>query len=113
MSEPRFFSTEEYEQRLTALRQEMAERGLDGCLVTTPENIYYLAGLSHQGFFAYHVLLVPRSGQLTLITRAMERITIEDCGKSRLPLNGFVTDLHQANLRKLFGQMARESALAG
>ena len=32
----------------------------------------------------------------------LERISIESCGKSRLPLNGFVADLHQANLRKLF-----------
>ena len=33
---------------------------------------------------------------------SLERISIESCGKSRIPLNGFVTDLHQANLRKLF-----------
>ncbi|MDX1615424.1 MAG: MBL fold metallo-hydrolase [Candidatus Promineifilaceae bacterium] len=44
---------------------------------------------------------------------ALERITIEECGKSRLPLNGFVTDLHQANLRKLYGELTPESALAG
>ena len=35
----------------------------------------------------------------------LERISIESCGKSRLPLNGFVSDLHQANLRKLFHEI--------
>ncbi len=35
----------------------------------------------------------------------LERITIESCGKSRIPLNGFVTDLHQANLRKLYREL--------
>jgi len=35
----------------------------------------------------------------------LENITIESCGKSRIPLNGFVTDLHQANLRKLYVDM--------
>ncbi len=35
----------------------------------------------------------------------LERISIESCGNSRLPLNGFVTDLHQANLRKLFHEI--------
>lgn len=35
----------------------------------------------------------------------LENITIESCGKSRIPLNGFVTDLHQANLRKLYLDM--------
>jgi cyclase len=39
----------------------------------------------------------------------LERITIESCGKSRLPLNGFVTDLHQANLRKLFHDISGAS----
>lgn len=55
----------------------MAARNLDACLISTPENIYYLAGLDHQGFFAYHVLVVPREGELFLIARAMERITVE------------------------------------
>ena len=33
---------------------------------------------------------------------SLERISIESCGKSRILLNGSVTDLHLANLRKLF-----------
>jgi len=35
----------------------------------------------------------------------LEKVTIESCGKSRIPLNGFVTDLHQANLRQLYQEM--------
>lgn len=35
----------------------------------------------------------------------LNNITIESCGKSRVPLNGFVADLHQANLRKLYLEM--------
>jgi len=33
------------------------------------------------------------------------RIDIESCGKSRIPLNGLVVDLHKANLRKLYQDM--------
>jgi cyclase len=33
---------------------------------------------------------------------ALEKVTIESCGKSRIPLNGFVSDLHQANLLRLY-----------
>jgi glyoxylase-like metal-dependent hydrolase (beta-lactamase superfamily II) len=40
---------------------------------------------------------------------SLERVSIESCGKSRLPLNGFVTDLHQANLRKLFNDRVPEA----
>ena len=37
--------------------------------------------------------------------RALEKITIESCGKSRIPLNGAVQDLHRANLRALYKQL--------
>lgn len=77
MEERPYFPQEEYDQRLHNLRQFMAKRGLDACLISSPENIFYLSGLSHQGFFAYHLLIVPRDGKLALICRAMERVTVE------------------------------------
>ncbi|MCA9983242.1 MAG: MBL fold metallo-hydrolase [Anaerolineales bacterium] len=41
----------------------------------------------------------------------LESIDIESCGKSRIPLNGFVSELHQANLQRLYGDLvAAESA---
>ena len=36
---------------------------------------------------------------------ALRRIDIESCGKSRIPLNGLVQDLHEANLYTLYKQM--------
>ena len=33
---------------------------------------------------------------------SLENISIESCGKSRIPLNGLVSDLHHANLRRLY-----------
>ena len=70
------FDEAEYRRRLDAVRQRMAERGLDVCLISTPENIFYLTGLDHWGYFAAHVLLVPADGEMTLVTRAMEKVTI-------------------------------------
>jgi Xaa-Pro dipeptidase len=55
----------------------MARQDLDACLISAPENIYYLTGLSHQGYFAYHILVVPQAGETHLIARAMERPTVE------------------------------------
>jgi len=72
-----YFHQAEYEQRLDKLYRLMAERDLDACLISAPENIFYLSGLSHQGFFAYHLLIVPRNGRMALICRAMERVTVE------------------------------------
>jgi cyclase len=36
---------------------------------------------------------------------ALRRIDIESCGKSRIPLNGLVQDLHQANLYALYQEL--------
>ncbi len=39
---------------------------------------------------------------------ALDEIPIEDCGKSRIPLNGLVQDLHQANMQALYAQLMAE-----
>lgn len=36
---------------------------------------------------------------------SLQKIDIESCGKSRIPLNGLVADLHYANLQKLYTEM--------
>ena len=72
------FPEAELTQRLAALRQIIQKRDLDALIVSVPENIYYLTGLDHWGFFACHVLIVPREGEMALTCRAMERITVEN-----------------------------------
>lgn len=37
---------------------------------------------------------------------SLQSITIESCGKSRVPLNGLVVDLHQANLMRLYKSLS-------
>ena len=72
------FPRAELDDRLEAVRQAMSQSGLDALVVSVPENIYYLTGLDHWGFFACHVLLVPAVGEMALACRAMERITVEN-----------------------------------
>ena len=71
-------SAEEYGQRLDALRRDMAVRGLDVALLSQPENVFYLTGLDHWGYFTPHLLIVPAEGEIVLVTRAMERVTVEN-----------------------------------
>jgi Xaa-Pro dipeptidase len=66
----------EFAERLHRTRREMAARGLAALLVVSPENVYYLAGLNHLGYFAFTLLVVPRDGRPRLVTRAMERRTV-------------------------------------
>jgi Xaa-Pro dipeptidase len=70
------FPPAEYDRRLKEVRGELARRGLPLALVTSPDNIFYMTGLDHWGYFAPHVLIVPLEGELVLVTRAMEKVTI-------------------------------------
>ena len=75
---PLAFPAAELDARRTRLTEELERRSLDGLVVSVPENIYYLTGLDHWGFFACHVLLVPIAGPMILVARAIERITFEN-----------------------------------
>lgn len=70
------FSEEERERRLVAVRNEMIERDIACLVLAGPENIYYLSGLDHQGYFALTLLIVPLEGPMTLVARLMEATTI-------------------------------------
>jgi len=78
MIEDPVFPKKELDRRLANVRLRLADRDLDGIVISVPENIYYLAGLDHWGFFACHLLVVPREGEMILVCRAMERITVEN-----------------------------------
>jgi Xaa-Pro dipeptidase len=72
------FTAEEYAARVARVRSLMAadRYDLDALIVNSPENIYYLIGLTHQGYFAFTMLLLPREGEPSLLTRRMEAYTI-------------------------------------
>lgn len=44
------------------------------------------------------------------IDRALDELDIETCGKSRIPLNGAVQDLHKGNVRALFNKLRERAA---
>ncbi len=70
------FPQQELIERVEAVRAQMREHQLDGLIVTIPENIYYLTGLDHWGFFACHLLILPLTGDLVIAARAMEGATV-------------------------------------
>lgn len=71
------FSIAEIGRRLRRVRAEMELRGLDAAIFASPENVFYLTGLDHWGYFAPHLLIVPLEGEPVLVTRAMERVSVE------------------------------------
>lgn len=70
------FSREEIARRIGRLREAIGGRDLDAAVFASPENIFYLTGLDHWGYFAPHLLVVPLDGTPVLVTRSMEAVTI-------------------------------------
>lgn len=71
------FAPAELANRVAAFRRLAAAKDLDIALISTPENIFYLTGLDHWGYFAPHLLIVPADGEMVLVTRAMEKVSVE------------------------------------
>ncbi len=71
------FSDEEITRRVGRVQAEIATRKLDAAVFASPENVFYLTGLDHWGYFAPHLLIVPVGGMPVLVTRAMERVSVE------------------------------------
>ncbi|WP_085033748.1 M24 family metallopeptidase [Ensifer aridi] len=63
-------------QRLAIVQETCRDRGIDVAIFTSPENIYYLAGLDYEGYFCLHALLVPVEGKPVLFARKIEEPTI-------------------------------------
>jgi len=76
------FSDREIENRHAQMRTALAGQGLAGAVFAAPETVFWLTGLDHWGFFAPHLLIMPVDGRAILVTRAMERVTIEHQVKS-------------------------------
>ncbi len=70
------FSKEEIAGRIERVRRALAGQKLDAAVFASPENVFYLTGLDHWGYFAPHLLIVPLDGMPVLVTRAMEAVTI-------------------------------------
>lgn len=82
------FPDEEYAARLARAREQMKAKEWDAMVLSAPENVYYLTGLNHQGYFGLHLLIVPLEGDIHLIARGMERVTMEHQLTSRVTFDG-------------------------
>ena len=69
-------TVEEHKARVTAVRADIGAAGLAGACVTEPEDVYYLTGLNHQGYFAFTMLVLPLTGVPVIVARQVEATTL-------------------------------------
>ncbi len=72
------FERHDYEARLAAVRRAMAGRGLDGMLVFSPHNVYYLSGMDSENLFDFQCLIVPADGEPVLVILDFEEARAEN-----------------------------------
>jgi Xaa-Pro dipeptidase len=72
------FPEQEFLGRTTRFQEALAASDIDLAIVSTPENINYLTGHGSPGYYTYQCLLVPQSGEPTLLTRETEVINAEE-----------------------------------
>ncbi|WP_376689845.1 ectoine hydrolase [Wenzhouxiangella sp. EGI_FJ10409] len=70
------FPFEEYQRRLEALRERMAERLLDAVVITDPENLMYLTDYQTTGYSFFQALVVPLEDEPFMITRMLEESNV-------------------------------------
>ena len=70
------FPFSEYEGRLQALRERMAERLLDAVVITDPENLMYLTDYQTTGYSFFQALVVPLEDEPFMITRMLEESNV-------------------------------------
>ena len=66
------FSCDEFERRLTEVRDAAAARGLDALLLFSPSNVYYLCGFFSVNLWDFQCLIVPLSSDPVLVIREFE-----------------------------------------
>ena len=61
------FQPAEFAARLATVRRGMAERDLDGLMLFSPHNIFYLSGMDSENLFDFQCLIVPAAGEPVLV----------------------------------------------
>jgi Xaa-Pro dipeptidase len=70
------FPLAEYQGRLDKVREGLKQRGIDACLISIPENIYYLTGFTSTGYYMYQTLILPAEGDPMFVTYLEEKINV-------------------------------------
>lgn len=107
------FPLEQYRRRLETVQAGLAERGIDACLVSIPENIYYLTGFTTTGYYMYQTLILPAEGEPVFVTYLEEKINvIRRSWMDRYETYSVVDDPIDVTVRAIEGMGLEDKVLA-
>ena len=80
------FSTDVYAQRLQAAADAAAGAGLAGLVITPGYDLRYLVGSRTQTFERLTALVLPASGEATVVVPRLELASLKESAITELPL---------------------------
>lgn len=103
------FSADEYNDRLSELRRQMAAANIDGLLCFRQESMYWLTGYDTFGYVFFQCLVVTADGRLILLTRApdlrqahftsiVDDVRVWKDGEDASPIDGLTAILDEHGL---------------
>lgn len=69
-----YFTQSEWQRRFHKVKERIREKEIDGLLITSTENIFYLTGFHTTGYYYFQCLYIPAHGNPFLLVRKMERL---------------------------------------
>ncbi len=66
------FSLDEYKRRISFVREQMKQQGVELAIFTDQEHLTYLTGHQTSGYDSFHALLIPLTGECFSFTRVLE-----------------------------------------
>lgn len=71
------FPIRTYQQRLEKVRRRMAEDQIDLLIVTMPDAVHWVSGVSSVGYLWPQALLIPSEGEVCYVTRTTEEAGVD------------------------------------
>src|SRR5579872_2089123 len=72
------FPEVEHRERLARARDALAAAGLEACICTAPEHLYYFAGYDGHTQFSLQALIIAAAGEPILVLRDVDRTNAEE-----------------------------------
>jgi Xaa-Pro dipeptidase len=67
------FEVAEFRDRVGRVQESMANRGLAGLILFSPQNVYYVSGMDTETMYGTQAVILPATGDPTLVVHEFER----------------------------------------
>ena len=97
-----WFSKEEYQYRISKIRNEINKLNIDALIVFFPENVTWSTGFFTRGYSSFQFAIIPATGEPHIVCRDVEEFYIKKSSQCSRTLSFSSTTRHLRNRRPHF-----------